>query len=360
MKAAIISLGSVSSKMTAKAMKKYFDSVDDIDIKDIEINLGQKKPEVLYKGKPFENGYDCIYAKGSFRYSSLLQAITLALGKSAYMPIKPDAFTIGHNKLLTHLKLQEFSIPMPKTYLAPSSDSAKDVLRKIHYPIVMKFPEGTQGKGVMVSESFASASSVLDAMTALKQPLIIQEYIDTGETDIRVIIVGEKVAACMTRKAVRGEMRANIHAGGEGEVCTLDAHTKKIAIETAKAVGAEICAVDILQSIKGPMVIEINLSPGLQGITNVTNIDVADKIAKFLYEQTLANKENCPIKDSREILEDLGIEAQGKIKEIMTNLDFRGERILLPKIITNLSSLKEEDEVTIKAEKGEIIIRKSC
>ncbi len=356
MKAALISLGSVSSKWTAGAMKRYFDKVDDINIKDLEINLGLKTPEVIYKGKPLGE-YDCIYAKGSFRYATLLDSLSLALGKKAYMPIMPGAFTVGNNKLLTHLQLQEKNIPMPVTYLASTAATAKKVLEKINYPIVMKFPEGTQGRGVMFADSFASASSVLDALTALKQPLIIQEYIETGETDIRAIVVDEKVVASMKRKAIYGEKRANIHAGGEGEACILDENTKKIAIQTAKAVGADICAVDLLESVKGPLVIEINLAPGLQGITKATKIDVAEKIAKFLFDKTKEMKGVSKKEEATKILKEVGIVKPEKVEEILTELDFRGSRILLPELVTKLTKFKEGREYIVKANEGKLEIK---
>lgn len=357
MKAALISLGSVSSKWTLKAMQKYFKKVDDIDLRCVEININTDKLDVLYNGKPIEE-YDCVFAKGSFRYEALLKSIAYALYDKTYMPINPEAFTIGHDKLVTHLYLKKHNIPMPKTYLAATTDAAKNILRDANYPVIMKFPQGTGGKGVMFADSFASASSMLDALTALRQPFIIQEYIETEGEDIRAIVVGNKVVAAMKRKAVFGEKRSNIHAGGHGEACSLDSYTKKIAIKSAQAIGAEICAVDIMEGVKGPLVIEVNLSPGLQGITKTTGIDVADKIAKFLYKKSSERKDGEKVNNTKKLYEDLGIDKAEKINEIITNLDFRGERILLPKQATDSSKISEDDEVTICANKGEIIIKK--
>jgi len=360
MKAAIISLGSVSSKWTAAAMKKYFKTVDQIDIRTIEVNMGGGELNVLCNGKPIGE-YDCIFAKGSFRYEALLRSVAAALCDTVYMPVTPQAYTIGHDKLITHLYLQKNNIPMPKTYLAATTEAAKGILKQANYPVIMKFPQGTGGKGVMFADSFASASSVLDALTALRQPFIIQEYVETDGVDTRIIVIGDKVAAAMKRKAVFGEKRSNIHAGGVGESFTPDNFTRKIAIKSAQAIGAEICAVDIIDGPKGPLVIEVNLSPGLQGITKATKIDVADKIAKYLYERTkdITGKEK--EKDKKNLYGDLGIpepEKEQKIKEIITNLDFRGERMLLPKAVTNVSKITEDDEVTISVDKGEINIKK--
>jgi len=353
MKFAVISLGSKSSLMVIEALKKYSPDVDDIHLKDIEVSLSSKGLSVLYNGKPLGK-YDCIYAKGSFRYSPMLRAITLALSKDAYMPQKPETFTKGNDKIITYLSFQKEGVPMPTTYLA-TGESSKKILAKVHYPIIMKFPHGTQGKGVMFAESYAAASSMLDALLALKQPFLIQEYIETEGTDIRAFVVGDKVAAAYRRVARKGEKRANIHAGGTGEVCTLDAHTQKVAIKAAKAIGAEIAGVDILESVKGPVILEINVSPGLQGITSVTKIDVADKIAKFLFEKTKEFIESKTKTATTGIMKEI---TPGTEKEIITALDFRGERILLPEYITKETKFKEAEDLNIKVKKGKLIIEK--
>jgi len=358
MKAALISMESESSKMTAEAMKKYFDNVDSLNIKKIEIGMGSGKLDVLFEGKILKK-YDCIYAKGSFRYAPLLRSITRALFSSTYMPIRPATYTIGHDKLLTHLALQQFKIPMPATYLASSLDSARKILDKVNYPVIMKFPHGTGGKGVMYAESFAAASSILDALTTLRQPFLIQEYIETGGVDIRAIVIGNKVVAAMKRKAEFREKRANIHAGGKGEEFLLDNHMKKIAVDTAKSIGAEICAVDILEGIKGPLVIEANLSPGLQGITEATQVDVADKIAKYLHTRAKEIKEKDTEKGTTEIMQDLAVSKNnGHTQQIISHVDFRANRLLLPKVVTDLTKFNEKDEFVIKAKKGKVSVEK--
>lgn len=355
LKAAVVSLGSVSSKWIVKALKKYMKVVDDISIKDIEVTLSTKGKGLLYKGKPMDE-YDCILIRGSFRYAPLLRAITTIFSKSAYMPMQASAFSIVHDKLLTQLELQRHNIPMPQTYLSSTPEAAKKLLEKVNYPIIMKFPSGTQGKGVMFADSFAGASSMLDALTALKQPFLIQEYVETGGVDTRAIVVGDKVVAAMHRKAVSGEKRANIHAGGTGEACRLDPITQKIAVDTAKALGAEILAVDILESVKGPIVIEANISPGLQGVTQATKIDVADRIARYLYAKTKDFAQSRKKKEAREIMEE--ITPMGGGKEIISNLDFRGSKILLPEVVTKISGFKAEDDFMIKIDKGKLEIEK--
>jgi len=357
LKAAVVSLGSISSQWTIKAMKNYFRVVDDIEINDMDVILGTGKPVILYKGHPLEE-YDCVYIKGSFRHATLARAMASALKDKTYMPIDPTAFTVVHDKLLTQLKLQQSGLPMPKTYLAANPEAAKKILEhEISYPVIMKFPQGTHGKGVMFAESYPAASSILDALTALNQPFLIQEYIETEGSDIRVFVIGDKVAASMKRTAKEGEKRANIHSGGKGEPAMIDAYTKKIALQAAKTIGAEICGVDVLESIKGPKIIEINISPGLQGITQYTGIDVADEIAKFLFKKAQEFSEKKKKNLTADIIKDLTI-GTGIGKEIITNLDFRGGRILLPEMVTKETGFKEEEEFIIKVEKGKAVVER--
>ncbi len=355
MDAAIISLGSKSSQWTYDEMCKLFESVDTLDLRDLEVDLGGKKHIVLHKGKKMKD-YDCVYVKGSFRYLQIMNAVASSVYGTTYTPIEPKAFNIGHDKMLTHLALQRASIPMPETYISANPGGAKQLLEKLSYPIVMKFPSGTQGKGVMFADSYISAASVLDAFSALNQPVIIQKYIETGGKDIRAIVVGDKVVAAMERQAIEGEKRANIHAGGKGQKTTLDYKSKELALKTAKAIGAEICAVDILKNKKGSMVIEVNLSPGLQGITEATGMNIAGKIAEYLYESSKKfHGESAHVSDRLAKAAGMGSEA----KTIVTNVKLNRKRICLPEIITEISSFCEGDEILVAAEKNSVVISRS-
>lgn len=354
MRAAVISLGSKSSLMVSEALKKYFNQVDNLQLRNIEVNLG-KDSGVFYEGKMLEE-YDCIYLKGSFRYANLLRSIaTLLEGKIPYMPLCANAFTTVHDKLLTHLALELHHVPMPKTYIPSNTDSAKTFLNKVNYPIVMKFPQGTQGKGVMFADSPSSASSVLDALGALRQPFLIQEYVETGGTDIRALVVGEKVVASMRRKAHTEDKRANLHAGGSGEAVILSREACKIAVDTAKALKVEICGVDILESPLGLKVIEANISPGLQGLSKVSTLDLADEIAKYLFRKTKESLEKSNKEAAFEVMKEISLN-QEPTQEILTSLSFRGERILLPELITKMTKFNDQMEYNVKAKKGKLEI----
>jgi len=337
-------------------MEKYFEEVDLVQLKKIEVNLG-KEGGVFYEGKPLKQ-YDCVYLKGSFRYANLLRSIASMLeDKVPYMPLASSAFTIVHNKLLTHLNLQQHNIAMPKTYISSTIEAAKEVLKKVKYPVVMKFPQGTQGKGVMFADSFSSASSMLDALGALKQPFIIQEYVETEGCDIRALVVGDKVVAAMRRKAQKDEKRANIHVGGVGEYVELDRVARKLAVDTAKALKADICGVDILEGPLGPLVIEANVSPGLQGLSQVSQIDIADEIARFLFKKTESIVGIKKEIEKKETMKDILEVINGHEEEIITTLDFRGERILLPELVTKMTQFDENKEYSIKARKGRLEIK---
>ena len=357
MKAAVVSLGSDSSKWTIDAMKKYFDEVDDINIRYLEINFSGKKAQILYKGDPLPT-YDCIFAKGSFRYANLLQSLTVLLEGSSYMPLDDKAFVVAHDKLLTQLELQRNNIPMPTTHLASTITAAREMLERLNYPIIMKFPQGTQGKGVLFADSFASASSILDALSTLRQPFIIQEYIETGGTDVRAFVVGDKVVASYKRVAQKREARANVHAGAVGEAIELDEESSRVAVRAAKAIGASICGVDILISkVKGPLVIELNVSPGLQGITQYTGIDVADKIATYLHQETSRKLEKQLKRGADDFMMENLERVDVESNSLITNLDFRGSRVLLPEVVSKVSGLNDGDYEFI-FKKGEIILRK--
>jgi len=354
-KGALISMGSTSSQWIAKAMKKYFDEVDFIDIREIEIFANKKDVGVFYGGKILKD-YDCIYARGSFRYANVLQAISEVLYDKAYMPIQPQSFVTVHDKFFTQIELAKHRILTPPSYLVATGEAAKKILKDINYPIIIKFPTGTHGKGVMYAESYASASSMLDAVESRQSPLIIQTYFETKGEDIRAIVAGDKVIACMLRRAGEREKRANIHSGGKGIMYDVDDNLKSICIKSAKVLGAEICAIDLLETSLGYFVIEANLSVGIQGITSATDINIADKIAEYLYKKTKKFKDEKKKVTAGKIMENMG--KQDKIKHFVSNVDLRGNRILLPDMVTKISQLDHGHEIIIKADKGKITMER--
>lgn len=353
MKLALISLGGKGSKAISLEAKKYFDEVDEIDIRKIEIRVEDYDVSVLYNEKPLP-AYDCVYIRGSYKFALLQRSISFALQGKSYVPIAPSAYTIAHDKFLTMIELSKANISVPRTYFAATTKQAKRMLEEVNYPVILKIPSGTQGKGVMSADSISSAKSMLDTLEVFNQPYLIQEFIDTDATDIRAIVAGDEVIACMKRKGRPGEMRSNIHQGGIGMPYELDYDTERLAIRAAKAVKADICGVDLLEGINKSMVIEVNLSPGLKGITEATKENVADKVAKFLFEETkkfIEESKNGKVKD---MIKNNDVQAD---KELIMNLDVKGGRIKLPMGVTKITKFNADDEVVLIADKGKLIIR---
>lgn len=286
MRLGIISLGGPSSVALAESSKEYFDRVDTLDIRDFDVRLTDGGSSIVYQGKNLED-YDCLVLRGSFRYALLQRAITRAYHDKVYMPAEPRAFTLAHDKFLTLVELQKQGIAIPKTHYAATTNLAKEILKNVQYPIIMKLQEGTHGKGVMVAESEKSARTILDMLDAFNKSYIIQEFVKTEKmSDIRAIVAGNKVVAAYKRFASDGEIRANIHAGGRRESHEISRVEEKLAIRAAKAIGAEICGVDIFDSDK-PSIIEINLSPSLHSIGEVSDVNVLSEISKYLFLQTV-------------------------------------------------------------------------
>ena len=181
---------------------------------------------------------------------------------------------------------------------------------------------------------------------------------ETGGTDTRALVVGDKVVAAMKRQAKAGENRSNTHSGGTPLPAMLSMEASKLAVSTAKALKADICGVDILEGPLGPVVIEANISPGLQGISQVATIDVADAIARYLFRRTEEIVKGRLQEGAAEVMKDLEIKSvdPDAMQEIVTSLQFRGERVLLPHIISKIAKLNNQKDYTIKAKKGKIEI----
>lgn len=356
LKFGLISLGSGSSSMILDEAKKYFDEVDSIDIRKIEINVSKEEPQVLYDGEPLKD-YDCLYMKGSYKYSTLLYGLTEIFKETSFIPIDSNAHIIAHNKFMTHLNFSSNKIlKMPSTYYAAKISEAKKFLKTLNYPIILKFPSGTHGKGVIFAESSRSAQSMIDALDVFKQPLILQDYINI-KSDIRVIVAGEKVVGAMRRTAGGDEIRANSHQGGSAEPFIVTPEIKKMSLEAAQQIKANVCAVDIVESDYGPLILEINTSPGLQKITEITKKNIAEEIVQYLYNETVKRREKFDKRKTRHVMNDVGVEEIGT-KDFNAEIKVRNDKIILPEFVHNMTSFKDGEEVTFKISDGKIEIVK--
>ena len=190
----------------------------------------------------------------------------------------------SRDKLRSLQILSKNGVDMPKTIFASNKSSAKDVIALSGgAPLVLKILEGTQGVGVVLVDSTKAAKSVLDAFYGMDVNLLVQEFIEeAGGADIRAFIVDGEVVGAMKRQGAEGDFRSNLHQGGSATAHKLTRKEKSTALAAAKAMGLGVCGVDMIPSSRGPLVMEVNSSPGLEGIEKSTNIDIAQKIMNFI------------------------------------------------------------------------------
>ena len=197
-------------------------------------------------------------------------------------PYSAETILIAHNKFITLERLVKAGVKVPRTYLTASKDSAKDILAGEKLPIMIKLLSGFGGMGVMFIESKEAAESVIDTLKTLRQEICVEEYVPNVGEDIRGIVAGNEIVASFKRIAAAGEKRTNVYSGGRATAFKLTPEMEEIVFKAADAVGADICAVDMIQSKKDMFVVEVNINPGLQAIEKATNLNVAQRIVSFV------------------------------------------------------------------------------
>jgi ribosomal protein S6--L-glutamate ligase len=249
----------------------------------------------------FENGVPVVYYLG--KKMSDIDAIIPRIASSAThlgarlirqfnilgipSTIDADPLTKVRDKLVVQQILTNEGIPMPDTYF-PAEESDPDVwsFKPGNYPMIVKMLHGNRGAGVILAESQAALKSILDAFQRLKEPVIIQEFIKEAKgRDIRAFVVNGEIVAAMERCAKSNDFRSNLHQGGNAVPIELSNVEKDIIIRTAKICELDVTGIDLLRSEKGPLILEVNGSPGLEGIETVTGIDVAGKIIEYLKDK---------------------------------------------------------------------------
>lgn len=259
-----------------------------IDHMKCDIIMEDSGPEIIYKGKKL-SGIDAIIprigASVTFYGTAVVRQFEMMRVFSAVSSL---AITRSRDKLRSLQILSKSGVGMPKTAFTNYGKDGKRILNHIgDAPVVIKLLEGTQGLGVVLAETNKAAKSVVEAFESLKTRVIIQEFIaEAAGADIRAFIVNGKVVGAMKRQGNEGEFRSNLHRGGHAKVIKLSRAEKTTALLAAKSMGLAIAGVDMLQSKKGPLVLEVNSSPGLEGIEKATGIDIAGSIVKYIEDCT--------------------------------------------------------------------------
>ena len=217
-----------------------------------------------------------------------------------------DVFSVSGNlaiarsrdKLRSLQVLSKFDVDMPKTVFASNKSNAKDIIELSGgAPLVLKILEGTQGVGVVLVDSEKAAKSVLDAFYGMDVNLLVQEFIEeAGGADIRALVVGGEVVGAMKRQGAEGDFRSNLHQGGSATAHKLTRKEKSTALAAAKAMSLGVCGVDMIPSARGPLVMEVNSSPGLEGIEKSTQLDIAGKIMDYIEKNVTPTSPENPTK----------------------------------------------------------------
>ena len=259
------------------------------------VEVRNSGPTVFFDGESL-TGVDAIIPRIGASVTEYGSAIVRQFETQGVFTTTPSlALTRARDKLRSLQLLARDRVAIPHTLFARRASDLDDLLERLGGPpVVIKLLEGTQGVGVVLAETKKAAKSVLQAFEGLKADVIVQEFIKEAKgADLRVIVVGGRVVAAMRRVGAPGEFRANVHQGGTAEKVTLTQRERRLAVKAAKSLGLEVAGVDMLRSERGPLVIEVNASPGLEGIESASSIDVAGAIVQYV-------EENVPKKRKRD------------------------------------------------------------
>ena len=249
------------------------------------MNVAASSPTVHYQGGELLPHFDAVIprigASNTFYGTAVLRHMeTMGI----YVLNESIAIARSRDKFRSLQLLARKGIAMPLTGFAQSPDNTEDLIRMVGgAPLVIKLLEGTQGKGVVLADSHQSAVSIINAFKEMHANILVQEYIkESRGKDIRCFVIGDKVVAAIKRQAKDGEFRANVHQGGKALKVKLSPQERAIAIAAAKTMGLKVAGVDLVRSNHGPLVLEINSSPGLEGIETTTHVNIAGKIIQYI------------------------------------------------------------------------------
>lgn len=257
-----------------------------IDHLKCDIIIEQNGPAILYKGEKLK-GIDAIIPRIGASVTFYGTAVVRQFeSMNVFSAVDSQAIVRSRDKLRSLQILAREGLGMPKTAFTNYSKEEKNLIEEVGgAPLVIKLLEGTQGLGVVLAETRKAAQSVIEAFHGLKARIIVQEFIkESKASDIRAFVVDGKVVGAMKRQGKEGEFRSNLHRGGSATIIKLSRAEKAAALKASKALGLAIAGVDMLQSSRGPLILEVNSSPGLAGIEKATNVDIAGKIIEFIEE----------------------------------------------------------------------------
>ena len=294
MKIAVLSRNAnlYSTRRLVEAGRERGHEVRVIDTLRAYMNITSHKPSIHYKGEELEH-FDAIIPRIGASITFYGAAVLRQFEMMGVFPLNESvAISRSRDKLRSLQLLARKGVGLPVTGFAHSPDDIPDLISMVGgAPLVIKLLEGTQGIGVVMCETEQAAESVLEAFMGLKANIMVQEYIrEAGGADIRCLIVGDKVIASMKRQAKPGEFRSNLHRGGSASLIKITPEERMTAVRAARVMGLNVAGVDILRSNHGPVVMEVNSSPGLEGIETTTGKDVAGLIIEYIEKNGRPNQ----------------------------------------------------------------------
>ncbi len=273
-----------STKRLVDTARSRGHEVHVLDVLRCYMGITSHNPEIHYKGK-IMSGFDAVIPRIGASVTFYGTAVLRQFEMMGVYPLNESvAISRARDKLRACQLLARKGIGLPITGFANKPDDIEDLIKMVGgAPLVIKILSGTQGVGVVLAETQQAAESVIESFLDLKVSVLVQEYIREAKgADIRCFVVGEKVVAAMKRQGKEGEFRSNLHQGGTATLVTATREERAAAVRAANTMGLNVCGVDILRSNRGPLVIEVNSSPGLEGIETATGKDVAGTIIEFL------------------------------------------------------------------------------
>ncbi|SKB53134.1 ribosomal protein S6--L-glutamate ligase [Salegentibacter holothuriorum] len=273
-----------STKRLVEAATKRKHEVEVIDPLKCDIVIEKRKPNIYYKGAYIE-GVDAVIprigASVTFYGTAVVRQFEMM---GAFTTTESEALVRSRDKLRSLQVLSRAKIGLPKTVFTNYSRDVSGVIKQVGgTPLVIKLLEGTQGVGVVLAETKNAAESVIEAFNGLQARVIVQEFIKEAKgADIRAFVVDGHVVGAMKRQGKEGEFRSNLHRGGTAEVFELSDEEEIAAVKATKAMGLGVAGVDMLQSTRGPLILEVNSSPGLEGIEKATGKDIAKSIIRYI------------------------------------------------------------------------------
>ncbi len=248
------------------------------------INISSHKPSIHYKGESLEE-FDAVIPRIGSSITFFGTAVVRQFEMMGVYALNESvAISRSRDKLRSMQLLSRKGIGIPNTGFAHKTIYSEDLIRMVGgVPLVVKLLQGTQGIGVVLAETRKAAQSVVEAFRGLKAHFLVQEFIkESGGSDIRCLVVGDRVVGAMLRQGQEGEFRSNLHRGGESRRIKITPEERKAAVNAARIIGLNVAGVDLLRSEKGPLIIEVNSSPGLKGIETSTGRNIAEKIIEFI------------------------------------------------------------------------------